>query len=252
MNSINRKKYLAKVKPLSLEKILFSQGFGTRRYCNDLVYAELVYVNGQLVTDPDLTIQTEALNLRVDGQEWAYHEKAYIAFHKPPNYECSHKTKHHPSVYGLLPSPFIERGVQCVGRLDHDTTGLLLISDDGQFIHQMTTPKKNIGKIYRITTSESISQLQIKQLLEGVVLDDDPRPVNAKDCVQLEDRQIEMTIVEGRYHQVKRMIAAVGNHVLLLHRVMIGSYQLPSDLEEGKWRWLTVEDCALLGKNHTK
>ncbi len=92
----------------------------------------------------------------------------------------------------------------------------------------------------------------MKQLLEGVVLDDDSRPVNAKGCVQLEDRQIEMTIVEGRYHQVKRMIAAVGNHVLLLHRVMIGSYELPRDLEEGQWRWLTMEDRALLGKNHTE
>jgi 16S rRNA pseudouridine516 synthase len=249
LNSKNRKKSLVKVKPLSLEKILFSQGFGTRRYCNDLVYAELVYVNGQLVTDPDLTIQTEALNLRVDGQEWAYHEKAYIAFHKPPNYECSHKTKHHPSVYGLLPSPFIERGVQCVGRLDHDTTGLLLISDDGQFIHRMTTPKKNIGKVYEITTPEPITQAQIEHLLNGVVLDDDPKLCFAAACQQLSENKLAMTIVEGRYHQVKRMMAAVGNHVAKLHRVEIGAYSMPTDLDEGKWRWLYPDDLKQLSQS---
>jgi len=114
-------------KPISLEKILFSQGFGTRRYCSDLVFADLVKVNGVLAQDPQERIASEGLVLNVQGQDWEFHEKAYIAFNKPPNYECSHKTTHHPSVYSLLPAPFVERGLQCVGRLDFDTTGLLLI-----------------------------------------------------------------------------------------------------------------------------
>lgn len=236
-------------KPLTLEKILFSQGFGTRRYCSDLVYADLVKVNGVLAEDPEEKIPTENLQLEVDGQVWEFHEKAYVAFHKPVGYECSHKTSHHPSVYGLLPQPLIERGIQCVGRLDWDTTGLLLLSDDGQFIHKMTSPKKNIGKIYDITTAEPITQKQIDHLLNGVILDDDPKPCFAKACVQKEDKLLAMTIVEGRYHQVKRMLAAVGNHVAGLHRSTIGAYTMPTDLAEGQWRWLYPQDLQELGKN---
>jgi len=206
-------------------------------------------VNGVAAEDPDERIATEGLVLNVDGQDWEYHEKAYIAFHKPPNYECSHKTTHHPSVYGLLPAPFIERGLQCVGRLDFDTTGLLLISDDGQFIHKMTTPKKNIGKVYEITTSDPITQSQIDHLMNGVVLDDDPRPCYASACVQISENVLVMTIVEGRYHQVKRMMAAVGNHVAKLHRSQIGAYRMPSDLLEGQWRWLYPDDLKQLAQS---
>ena len=236
-------------KPLTLEKILFSQGFGTRRYCSDLVYADLVKVNGVLAEDPEEKMVPENLLLTVDGEDWEFHEKAYIAFNKPTGYECSHKTSHHPSIYGLLPQPLVERGIQCVGRLDYDTTGLILMSDDGQFIHKMTTPKKNIGKIYQITTAEPISTKQMDHLLSGVVLDDDPAPCFAKACVQLDERLLAMTIVEGRYHQVKRMMAAVGNHVAALHRTTIGDYVMPDDLAEGEWRWLYQEDLAQLGKS---
>jgi len=236
-------------KPISLEKILFSQGFGTRRYCSDLVFADLVKVNGVLAQDPEERIASKGLVLNVEGQDWEYHEKAYIAFNKPPNYECSHKTTHHPSVYSLLPAPFVERGLQCVGRLDFDTTGLLLISDDGQFIHKMTTPKKNIGKVYEITTPEPITASQIEHLLSGVVLDDDPKPCFATACQQLSENVLAMTIVEGRYHQVKRMMAAVGNHVAKLHRVQIGAYVMPPDLLEGEWRWLYPDDLKQLSQS---
>ena len=236
-------------KPISLEKILFSQGFGTRRYCADLVYADLVKVNGVLAEDPDERISTEGLTLNVDGKDWEYHEKAYIAFNKPLNYECSHKTTHHASVYSLLPPPFVERGLQCVGRLDYDTTGLLLISDDGQFIHKMTTPKKNIGKVYEITAASAITQSQIDHLLNGVVLDDDPRPCYATACHQISENVLAMTIVEGRYHQVKRMMAAVGNHVAQLHRAQIGAYLMPKDLPESQWRWLYPDDLRLLSQS---
>ena len=235
-------------KPLTLEKILFSQGFGTRRYCSDLVYADLVEVNGILADDPEIKMDPEGLVLRVEGVDWVFHEKAYIAFNKPANYECSHKTKHHPSVYSLLPRPLIERAVQCVGRLDQDTTGLLLLSDDGQFIHRMTTPKKNIGKVYEITAAEPITQKQIDHLLGGVVLDDDPSPCFAKACTLLDERRLAMTIVEGRYHQVKRMLAAVGNHVALLHRSSIGNYVMPDDLKEGQWRWIGPHEMTRLAQ----
>ena len=119
-----------------------------------------------------------------------------------------------------------------MGRLDYDTTGLLLISDDGQFIHKMTTPKKNIGKVYEITTPEPITQKQLDHLMSGVVLDDDPKPCFATACKQISEYVLAMTIVEGRYHQVKRMVAAVGNHVAKLHRTEIGAYRMPEDLKQ--------------------
>jgi 16S rRNA pseudouridine516 synthase len=136
-----------------------------------------------------------------------------------------------------------------VGRLDFDTTGLLLISDDGQFIHKMTTPKKNIGKVYEITTPDPITQSQIDHLMNGVVLDDDPRPCYATACEKISENVLAMTIVEGRYHQVKRMTAAVGNHVAKLHRTQIGSYVMPIDLAEGQWRWLYPEDLKQLAQS---
>ena len=233
------------VKPLTLERILHSQGFGTRRYCRDLVLADLVKVNGILSEDPDESILIENLRLNVDGKDWEYHEKAYLAFNKPANFECSHKTRHHPSIYGLLPYPLIERGVQCVGRLDFDTTGLILMSDDGQFIHKMTSPKKNIGKVYEVRTAEPITQMQIDHLVHGVVLDDDPKPCFAKVCAQKSENILTMTIVEGRYHQVKRMVAAAGNHVVSLHRSSIGAYFMPENLTSGQWCWLYSNDIEL-------
>jgi 16S rRNA pseudouridine516 synthase len=133
--------------------------------------------------------------------------------------------------------------------LDFDTTGLILISDDGQFIHKMTTPKKNIGKVYEITTPEPITQKQIDHLLIGVVLDDDPKPCFATACQQLSENVLAITIVEGRYHQVKRMMAAVGNHVAKLHRTKIGQYNMPVDLAEGEWRWLYSDDLHKLSQS---
>ena len=126
------------------------------------------------------------------------------------------------------------------------------MSDDGQFIHRMTTPKKNIGKVYQITTADDLTEGQLQHLLKGVVLDDDPKPCFAKACVQRSSRVLEMTIVEGRYHQVKRMMAAVGNHVAQLHRLSIGEYQLPTDLPEGEWRWLYPDDLKQLSVSLTE
>ena len=234
-------------KPISLEKILFSQGFGTRRFCSDLVYADLVKVNGVLAEDPEERIPTEGLMLNVEGKDWEFHEKAYIAFNKPPNYECSHKTTHHPSVYSLLPKPFVERGLQCVGRLDFDTTGLILISDDGQFIHRLSSPKWKVPKVYEVTCKHKVDDAQIAELLKGVQLIDEPTPIAALACSKISDTVIHMTLAEGKYHQVKRMLAAAGNHCTALSRVAIGELALQHlELELGEWCFLEETELALL------
>jgi 16S rRNA pseudouridine516 synthase len=156
----------------------------------------------------------------------------------------------HPSIYTLLPAPIRQRGggaaagVQAVGRLDQDTTGLLLLSDDGKFIHRMSSPRHHVPKVYEVTVKHPVDAQQVQKLLDGVVLDDDPKPVRAAACVQTGELQLSLTLTEGKYHQVKRMIAAVSNRVEFLHRSRIGGLLLPADLAAGQWRWLTADDLA--------
>jgi 16S rRNA pseudouridine516 synthase len=137
-------------------------------------------------------------------------------------------------------------GVQAVGRLDQDTTGLLLLSDDGKFIHRMTSPRHHVPKVYEAQVKHPLDVEQTSRLLEGVVLDDDPQPVKAQACEAVSDHHLRMTLTEGKYHQVKRMVAAVGNRVESLHRSSIGGVTLPSELKPGQWRWLTAAEVLAL------
>jgi 16S rRNA pseudouridine516 synthase len=184
--------------------------------------------------------------LTVNGVTWPYHQFAYVLMHKPTGYECSHKPKHHPSVYALLPSPLIERGVQCVGRLDQDTTGLLLFTDDGQFIHRMTSPKKGVAKVYLATCADPVTDATLDALRSGVQLNDEPAPIAALACESIDSHTLRLTLAEGKYHQVKRMLAATGNRVDSLHREAIGDYVLPASLAPGAWRWLDAADLQQL------
>lgn len=238
---------------MTLQDILFSQGFGTRRICAGLVQQGHVSVGGETISDPSAEYETEGLVFEVDGVAWPYHEKAYLILNKPAGIECSQKPSAYPSVYTLLPAPLRQRpnkggtpGVQAIGRLDADTTGLLLLSDDGTFLHRMSSPKHHVPKVYEIVAKHAVDAKQAARLVEGVVLDDDPKPVRATACEVTGERELRLTITEGRYHQVKRMVAAVGNRVERLHRSRIGGLQLPADLAPGQWRWLGERELALL------
>ncbi|WP_137895849.1 16S rRNA pseudouridine(516) synthase [Ramlibacter sp. 2FC] len=236
---------------MRLDDILYTQGFGTRRVCAGLVQQGHVAVAGQIQTDPAQEFEAEGLRFRVQGTDWAFHQKAYLMLHKPAGTECSQKPSTWPSVYTLLPGPLRQRpqkgavqGVQAVGRLDQDTTGLLLLTDDGAFIHRMSSPRRHVPKVYEVMTKHPLDQAQVQRLLAGVVLDDDPRPVRAAACEALDSHQLRLTLTEGKYHQVKRMVAAVGNRVEALHRSQIGGLRLPPDLAPGQWRWLGAEALA--------
>lgn len=211
-----------------------------------------VLINGVVHDDPDEDLPTEGLVLTVDGQAWPYREKALIALHKPAGYECSMKPRHHPSVMSLLPAPLRTRGLQPVGRLDADTTGLLLLTDDGGLIHRLTSPRKHVPKVYEVITRHPVDQGQLQALREGVVLDDDPAPVRAVAAEGTGQRSLRLTLAEGRYHQVKRMVAAVGNRCDALHRSRFGALELPGDLAPGQWRWCAPADVlsAPLGTTH--
>ena len=231
---------------MKLSRILQSQGFGSRKGCVARVRAGAVAVNGVVCDDPEAEFNTNGLQLTLDGTTWTYREKAYVLMHKPAGYECSHHPSHHPSVFSLLPPPLLQRGVQCVGRLDQDTTGLLLFSDDGQFIHRMISPRKGIAKMYRATCAEPVTDAMLEALRTGVELNDEPAPIAALACERLDAATLRLTLAEGKYHQVKRMIAATGNRVETLHREAIGSHALPADLPPGSWRWLEPADLQQL------
>ena len=210
-------------KKLSLDKILQSQGFGTRKWCAELIADGEVSINGQVIRDSRASIATDGLQFTIFDELWTYREHVYIALNKPANYECSRKASHHPGVLSLLPEQFDRRDVQPVGRLDHDTTGLLLMSDDGPFIHRQSSPKYHVPKIYVARTHDAVSDELVAAL------------------------QIEIVLAEGKYHQVKRMLAAAGNHCVALQRAQIGKLTLSDlGLAEGAWCYLSAAQRALL------
>lgn len=232
---------------LSLDRILQSQGFGTRKYCRALVDDGEVAIAGVTQTSYKTPIDTDGLVLTVFDEEWVYREHLYIALNKPANFECSRKPSHHPGVLTLLPEQFTWRELQPVGRLDHDTTGMLLMSDDGPFIHAQSSPKRHVPKIYQATTADPVTPELVAQLLAGVKLHDEPAPLAAVTCIARGEHQLEIVLEQGKYHQVKRMLAAAGNHCSALHRSAIGKLSLESlGIAEGEWCYLSATQLALL------
>ncbi|MEY2685379.1 MAG: hypothetical protein RJA09_2523 [Pseudomonadota bacterium] len=242
--------------PMALQDVLYTQGFGTRRVCAGLVQQGHVRHQGVICTDPLAPFELEGLALQVQGQEWVCHEKAYVLLHKPAGYEVSQKPGAWPSVYTLLPGPLRSRpsgaaaGVQAVGRLDQDTTGLLLLTDDGKFIHRLSSPRHHVPKVYEVVCKHPVAPGQVDRLMQGVVLDDDPQPVRAAAAEATGELGLRLTLTEGKYHQVKRMVAAVGNRVEGLHRSQIGTLVLPPSLKPGDWRWLTAAEVSALVAKH--
>ena len=230
---------------VKLDRLLQSQGFGSRRECRALVLAGRVAIAGECCDDPDLEIVAPTqCAFAVDGEAWRFRENVYLALHKPAGHECSHKPQFHPSVFSLLPPPLRLRGVQAVGRLDEDTTGLLLLSDDGQFIHAYSSGKRQVPKVYVVTAKHPVSDEQIAALLGGVKLHDEPAEIAAAACSQLDEKRLQLTVTEGKYHLVKRMVAAAGNRVEALHRIAVGEFVLPEALAPGQWCWLDPRSGA--------
>ncbi|MDH0969365.1 pseudouridine synthase [Acinetobacter johnsonii] len=230
-----------------LEKMLQSQGYGSRKHCQQLIKNAAIEIDGQIITDPKHKLKLDALNYKVHGESFEYREKVYIALNKPQGYECSHQATHHFSVFDFFDDVLLNRGIQCVGRLDQDTTGLLLLTDDGQFLQALTHPKKHVAKVYRMQTVDPVTDEQVQQLEQGVELRNEKGSFAATDVKRLAECELQMTVHQGVYHQVKRMLAAVGNKVESLHRQQIGALDLTGipDLGEGRWIYLNAEQVAL-------
>lgn len=235
------------MRTLTLDRILQSQGFGSRKYCRELIASGEVIIEGIPCTDYRRAMAPSGLTFTVFGDEWEYREHVYLALNKPANFECSRKPSHHPGVLTILPEQFTWRDVQPVGRLDHDTTGLLLMSDDGPFIHAQSSPKRHVPKLYRATTHDPVDEGLVAQLLAGVKLHDEPAPLAALSCHAVDAHSLDIVLEQGKYHQVKRMLAAAGNHCTALQRLSIGRLSLAElDIGEGEWCFLEAEQLALL------
>jgi 16S rRNA pseudouridine516 synthase len=177
-------------------------------------------------------------NLRIDERK-----PRYLIMNKPAGYVCATADSEHPTVIDLIELPF-KNELQLVGRLDRDTTGLLLITDDGQWNHRISSPKHNHSKSYLVTTASPIKEEAITLFSQGIVLHGETKPTLPAELEILSSNKARISICEGKYHQVKRMFAAVENHVVTLHRERIGALSLPTDLAQGNYRELTATEIA--------
>jgi 16S rRNA pseudouridine516 synthase len=224
-----------------LDKFVTQATVYTRSQAKKLISQNRVEVDGIRVTQPKFKLTPHSLVL-LDGKVISVQSNRYIILHKPAGYICSTQNEIYPSALNLV-SDYPFKNLHFAGRLDVDTTGLVLISDDGQWTHRVTSPKKNCRKIYRLTTAREVEAEQVRKLEAGVELNGDEK-ITLEATVELVDKkQMLLTITEGRYHQVKRMLAAVGNHVETLHREQIDEINL-AGLSEGEWRLLTKDEIA--------
>ncbi|KRS21634.1 16S rRNA pseudouridylate synthase [Alishewanella sp. WH16-1] len=216
----------------------------TRTQAGKSIRQGLVSINGELVKQAARQVSVTD-QVELDGEPLQLIGPRYIMLHKPAGYVCANDDPEHPIVFTLLDEPLVER-LHTVGRLDLDTTGLLLLTDDGQWSHRLTSPKHHVAKTYRVWTADPIPADAIAQFAAGVMLRGEKEPTKPAQLELVATHEALLTIHEGRYHQVKRMFAAIGNKVERLHRERIGALQLPVELAEGEYRSLNEEEIRLL------
>ncbi|PIE42837.1 MAG: 16S rRNA pseudouridine(516) synthase [Gammaproteobacteria bacterium] len=199
-----------------------------------------ITVNEEIITDPSLPVPKGAV-VTFDGNEIQRYQARYIMLNKPENYICSTKNEHYPSVLQLITIDNRDK-LHIAGRLDADTTGLVLITDDGHWSHQITSPKKHCRKVYQVTLADRIKNEAVELFKQGIVLKNETTATLPGELTIFDDHHVELIIEQGKYHQVKRMFAAIGNKVTALHRTRIGNIILDKSLKSGEWRYLnTVE-----------
>lgn len=201
-----------------------------------------VTVNGEIIKKANHPVQ-ESDVIYLDDTRLAWPSEGYYLLYKPAGYVCATEDAEHSTVVDLLPS-HLGQSLKVVGRLDKDTTGLLLLTTDGQWLHRITSPKKACNKRYRVVLVDTIDDAALEQLEKGVLLNGESHLTLPAIVERLSDNEIFLTIQEGKYHQVKRMLAAVGNKVETLHRDQIGGLTLDESLSPGEFRALTESEVS--------
>ena len=227
---------------MQLLKYLQAQGIGSRKQCQWLIDNDCIVINGVLMNQAKAEITPhDVQQIEVDGESIIVVPQPYfyIILHKPAGYETSHKPRDYPSVFSLFPDNLRQLDMQAIGRLDADTTGVLLITNDGQFNHRLTSPRYKVAKCYRATLKHPATSDLCAMLMAGVLLHDDNEVVAATTAELQDEYTVLLTLTEGKYHQVKRMIAAAGNRVTQLHRLSFGDWTA-EDLAIGEWQFIKV------------
>lgn len=232
-----------------LDKIIASQGKYSRSEVKKLVKAGRVTLDGTVVKSSDVKAD-EGADIRLDGVSLNYKKHIYIMLNKPQGVISATEDRTQKTVLDLVPKELFRNGLFPAGRLDGDTTGFVLITDDGDFAHRILSPKNHIMKTYQATLRDPLSEEDIVRFREGLTLGD------GTECLEAHVRVIEsgektvaeIKICEGKYHQVKRMFASIGNKVVALRRVKMGELELDAALPEGKCREITAEEFELLLK----
>lgn len=222
---------------MSAAKMVQSQGLGTRREVVKGIHQGKLWIRGEIVNNPNTLFDLDDLDYRWDKQEYKYSPKVLIVMHKKVGEECSHQPQHHASVYARLTPELIQRGVQAVGRLDVDTSGVLLFTDDGEMNHQLCSPKNSKEKVYHLRCEDALDATIVDRLVEGVELRKEAKIFKAKFAELKMDGSLVLTLTEGKYHQVRRMLGALGHKVQSLHRMRMDSYTC-HDLKPGEWKIL--------------
>lgn len=239
----------AKVPTLRLDRLLANMGYGSRREIALLARAGLVVLDGVPVRDGDGRIAvTPDLSDRmmIDGEALDPPPGLTLMLNKPLGVTCSHKEAG-PLVYSLLPDRWRRRdpALSTVGRLDKETSGLLLLTDDGALLHRIISPKANVAKRYQVTLDRPLTGDEVRVFSSGtLMLEGEDKPLLPAELAIHDDKRASVTLHEGRYHQVRRMFAAVGNHVVALHRDRVGGLDLPTDLDSETHRVLGPPDIA--------
>lgn len=226
---------------MNLLKYLQAQGIDTRKGCQWLIKNNLIEINNLIINNEKAEIDpAQVQSLKIDGEEAVIIPLPYfyILLNKPKDYETSHKPRDYPSVFSLFPEHLRATDIQAIGRLDADTTGVLLLTNDGQFNHKMTSPKHKVAKIYQVMLKHPADESLCVALKSGVLLHDENETVAAQDAFLENELTLILTITEGKYHQVKRMVAAAGNRVEALHRLKFGEWDT-QDLQAGEWCFIT-------------
>ena len=231
---------------MRLDKFLAETTGLTRSQAAKVLRQSAVTVNGKIEKTGAVKVSPDD-EVCYDGERLTWVENGqYIMLHKPQGYICSHEDGDYPTIYQFFDYPLSAR-LHSAGRLDVDTTGLVLLTDDGQWSHRITSPKFHCEKTYLVTLADPVEANYVQACADGILLRGEKEPTKPATLEILDDYNVNLTLSEGRYHQVKRMFAALGNKVVALHRWKIGNVVLDEHLAEGEFRSLIEEEIAYLG-----
>lgn len=231
-----------KEKARRLDQLLSSLGYGSRREVQGMISRGRVTVGEEVEVDWERKVQPSLV--KVQGQALEGVDGLFVLFHKPLGYSCTHSTQEGASIYELLPARWLQRNpkITSIGRLDKDTSGVLLLTDRGDLVQKMTSPKSECDKIYEATFDQDLDPALIEVFASGELqLNGEKKPYLPAKLEILEPRKAQLTIHEGKYHQVRRMFASQGFPVQTLHRLKFGEFELDG-LKPGEWRLLELAD----------